>query len=158
MAIFDAMFEFMDDAELTGSSATLYLPVSTWKELNWGASGLEMGAGEPVWLNIRVGTTAYESGTTDTDTVDFKLFADAATSGHDSDSSVVMATGPRQVSTLIAGAWVIRQPLPVNVDDKQFLVVGAEFSDNISTGTINAWLDHGPQSSYDTQVSTSNIT
>ncbi len=153
MAIFDAMFEFMDDAELTGSGTTLYLPISTWKELNWVTEDLEMGAGEPVYLNIRVGTTAYDQGTS----VNFFLCADNATSAHDSDSNIVMQSGIRPTASLTAGAWILRAALPVDVDAEQFLVIGATFDGNCSNGTVDAWLDHGPQSSYDTQVSTSNI-
>ena len=153
MAIFDAMFEFMDDAELTGSGTTLYLPISTWKELNWIGEDLEMGAGEPVYLNIKVGTTAYDSGTS----VDFKLFADTDSAGHDSSSDVVVATGPRGTASLTAGAWVYRGALPYDVDAEQYLVLGATFVGNVSAGTVDCWLDHGPQSSYDTQVSASNI-
>ncbi len=87
MAIFDAMFEFMDDAELTGSGTTLYLPISTWKELDWVTEDLEMGAGEPIWLNIRVGTTAYDTGTS----VDFFLVCDNASESHDSNSNICNA-------------------------------------------------------------------
>ena len=155
MAIFDAKFEFYDDQQLIGTSTTDYVG-ATVKTLDWVNSGLEMGAGEPVWLNIRVGTTAYAP-TTSGDTVDFKLFADTAAEGHDSNSAIVLASGAREASTLIAGAWVLRVPLPVDVDIKQYLSLGATFNEATTAGTINAWLDHGPQSSYDTQVSTSNI-
>lgn len=157
MAIFDAMFEFMDDEEITGSSTTLYLPVGSWKELDWVNTDLEMGAGEPLYLNIRVGTTAYTSGATDSDTAEFRLYGDAASSGHDSNSTQIMSSGPIPMTALTVGSWILRQALPYNVDDLQYLVIGADFSNNISTGTIDAWIDHGPQSSYDTQVSASNI-
>lgn len=156
MAIFDALFEFYDDAQLIGTSTTDYVG-ATVKTLDWRAADLEMGAGEPVWLNIRVGTTAYAP-TTAQDTVDFKLFADTAAGGHDSDSDIVLASGAREASTLVAGAWVLRVPLPVDVDTKQYLGLGATFNQATTAGSINAWLDHGPQSSYDTQVSASNIT
>ncbi len=158
MAIFDAMFEFMDDAEITGATTTLYLPISTWKELDWVTEDLEMGAGEPLWLNIRVGTTAYSSGTTDTDTADFKLFADDTSEGQDSSSVLVASSGPIAMTALTVGDWILRQPLRYNCDDERYLTIGATFSDNVSAGTIDAWIDHGPQSSYDTQVSASNIT
>ncbi len=157
MALFDAGFEFMDDAEMTGSSTTLFKGAGTFKELDWVASGLEMGAGEPIWLNIKVGTTAYESGTTDTDTVQFNLYGDSDSDSQDSNSTVVMAIPPRQVLAMGVGEWVVRQPLPYNIDAEQYMTLGAVFSDNISAGTIDAWLDHGPQSSFDTQVSDSNI-
>ncbi len=155
MAIFDAMFQFMDDAQLIGTSTTDYVP-TTCKQLNFVTEDLEMGAGEPVWLNVRVGTTAY-SPTTSGDTVDFQLFADDASVSHNSDSNVVLASGPRETDTLTAGAWILRVPLPVDVDAEQYLVIGATFNEATTAGTIDAWLDHGPQSSYDTQVSASNI-
>ena len=153
MAIFDAMFEFMDDAELTGSGTTLYLPISTWKELDWVTEDLEMGAGEPIWLNIRVGTTAYDTGTS----VDFFLVCDNASESHDSNSNIVLQSGVRPTASLTAGAWILRAPLPVDVDAERYMVIGATFAGNCSNGTVDAWLDHGPQSSYDTQVSSSNI-
>ncbi len=150
MAIFDAMFEFYDDAALISTSATDYVG-ATVKTLDWIESDLEMGAGEPVYLNIRVGTTAYAP-TTSGDTVDFKLFADTAEEGHDSNSDIVLASGARECSTLTAGAWVLRVPLPVDVDTKRYLSLGATFNEATTAGTINAWLAHGPQSSYDTPV------
>ena len=152
MAIFDAMFEFMDNQEITGSGTTLFKPV-TGKELNWGNNELEMGAGEPVYINFKVGLTAFTGGTS----VDFKLFADAASEGHDSDSDVVLASGPRLVADLTAGAWILRNILPVDVDIEQYLLPGATFVGNVNAGTLDVWLDHGSQSSYDTQVSDSNI-
>ncbi len=158
MAIFDVMFEFMDDAELTGSSTTLYLPISTWKELDWTQADLEMGAGEPLWLNIRVGTTAYSSGTTDTDTATFKLFADGTSAGQDSNSIEIASSGPIAMTALTVGDWILRQPLRYRCDEERYLTIGAVFDDNISEGTVDAWLDHGPQSKYDTQVANSNIT
>ncbi len=153
MAIFDAMFEFMDDAQLTGSGTTLYLPISTWKELDWITEDLEMGAGQPLYLNIRVGTTAYSGGTS----VNFFLACDNASSGHDSDSNIVLQSGIRPTASLTAGAWALRVALPVDVDAERYMVIGTTFDGNVSAGTINAWIDHGPQSSYDTQVSESNI-
>ena len=155
MAIFDAMFEFFNDATLVGSGATDYVG-GTAKTLDFKDDGLEMGAGTPVWLNIRVGTTAY-SPTTSGDTVDFKLFADDAAAGHDSDSDIVLTSGAREASTLTAGAWVLRAPIPYAVDSKRYLSLGATFNEATTAGTINAWLDHGPQSSHNTQVSESNI-
>ncbi len=155
MAIFDAMFEFLDDGQLIGTSTTDY-NATTANELDWTIANLEMGAGEPVWLNIKVGTTAY-SPTTAADTVDFKLFADDTSEGHDSDSTIVLASGARETSTLTAGAWVLRVPLPVDVDTERYLQIGATFNEATTAGTIDAWLDHGPQSSFDTQVAPSNI-
>ncbi len=155
MAIFDAGFELLDDEALIGSSTTTYSG-TTYKTIDFQQAGLEMGAGEPVWLNVRVGTTAYAP-TTSGDTVDFQLFSDTVADGHDSNSLIIMASGPREASTLTAGAWVLRTQIPYNVDAARFLGIGAIFNQATTAGTIDAWLDHGPQSSYDTQVTTSNI-
>lgn len=152
MAIFDAMFELFDDATLVAATSTDYVG-ATVKTIDWINSDLEMGAGNPVWINIRVGTTAYVGGTNAT----FKLFADTASEGHDSSSVEVLSSGLRAISSLTAGAWILRCPLPVNVDDRRYLSLGITTDGATTAGTIDAWLDHGPQSSYDTQVTTSNI-
>ena len=148
MAIFDAKYELFDDATLVASTTTDYVG-ATCKTIDWGASDLEMGAGNPIWINIRVGTTAYVGGTNAT----FRLFADTAAAGHDASSAEVSSSGLRAISTLTAGAWILRCPLPVNVDDKRYLSLAITTDGATTAGTIDAWLDHGPQSSYDTQVS-----
>lgn len=152
MALYDVMYELFDDATLVASTTTDYVG-TTVKTIDWLASDREMGAGTPIWLNVKVGTTAYVGGTNAT----FKLFADTAEAGHDSNSLEVLSSGTRAITALTAGAWIFRCPLPVNVDDRRYLSLGITTDGATTAGTINAWLDHGPQSSYDTQVSTSNI-
>ncbi len=149
MALYDVMFEFLDDQTFTTTNGTTL--AATYKTIDWQAAGLEMGAGEPVWLNVKVGTTAITGGT-----VDFRLLSDTSAGGQDSSSKIVLASGARAAADLTANAWVLRAPLPVDVDRLRYLglvMVGV----STPTGKVNAWLDHGPQSSYDTQVSTSNI-
>lgn len=149
MALFDVMYEFLDDQTLTTTNGTTI--GATCKTVDWQASDLEMGAGEPIWVNIQVGTVAITGGTS----VDFRLLADAVEGGQDSGSLVVLSVTHAEAALGI-GEWILRAPLPVNVDDRRYLAV-AMYSATTPTGKINAWLDHGPQSSYDTQVSTSNI-
>ena len=49
-------------------------------------------------------------------------------------------------------------PLPYNVDEESIVGLLYTIGGTTSTvGTINAWLDNGPQSSYDVQVAESNI-
>lgn len=150
--IYDAKFELFDDATLVAATGTDYVG-GTCKTIDWGASDLELGAGSPVWLNVRVGTTAYAGGTNAT----FTLYADTAAAGHDANSAAVLSSGTRAISTLTAGAWIFRCPLPVNVDDKRYLSLAITTDGATTAGTIDAWLDFGPQSSYDTQVAESNI-
>ena len=155
MAIYDALFEFLDDATLVSATGTT--KGATCKTLNMVDADLEMGAGEPIWLNIRMGTTVYSG----TGTVKIELVADTAAQGQDSSSTVILSTGLQDVAAapfITAGAWILRVPLPVDVDKEQYL--GILFTGSAACGTVgkvDAWLDHGPQSSYDTQVSTSNI-
>lgn len=151
MAIFDAMFEFADDASLVGTTNNFW--IATGKTIDWVNTDLEMGAGEPLWFNARVGSTAYVGGTS----IQIKLFSDTAAGGHDASSTVVLEGPVVLIAAATAGAWLLRVPLPYNVDDLQYLGVGAYCDGAVATGTIDAWIDHGPSSSFDTQVTTSNI-
>ena len=152
MALYDVLYELFDDATLVAATTTDYVG-ATCKTIDMQASDLEMGAGEPIWLNVRVGSTAYVGGTNQ----NFILTGDTAAAGHDGTGPTVLQSGNRAVSSLTAGAWIFRCPLPVNYDDARYLSLGVVGDGATTAGTINAWLDHGPQSSYDTQVSTSNI-
>ena len=145
MAIFDAMLEFSDAQVLTDSDA------ASTNILDWVNSDLEMGAGEPLWLNVQVGD-AFTSGTN----IVFSLRQDSV-APIDSSSIVIYQTPAILEASLTAGAWIIRMPLPYNVDEGRILGLFYDSTGTHATGTINAWLDHGPQSSFDTQVSTSNI-
>jgi hypothetical protein len=155
MAMFDAGFEFLDDEAMFTSTGTKYAG-STAKTLDWQAAGLEMGAGEPVWFNMRVGTTAFAGA----GNIQALLTADTAAGGHDA-SSTEVCRGPIiavGATTSGAGAWLCRMPLPVNADILRYLGAGVVCTGAATAGTVDAWLDHGPQSSFDTQVSTSNVT
>ncbi len=153
MAIFDAMFELSDDQDIGALTATEVAASSN--VVNWSGSDLEMGAGEPLWLNIRMGTEAFLSTAAATLTVALKRETDGTI---DTDSTTVWTTPALAKGGLTAGAWIMRMPLPYNIDEDAFMgllyTVGTHPS---SAGKVDAWIDHGPQSSYDTQVSASNI-
>ncbi len=145
MAIFDAMFEFSDDQVITDTDT------ASTNILDFTLSDLEMGSGEPVWLNIRIGT-AFAGGTN----IVFSLRYDTV-APIDSSSTVIYQTAAITTATMVAGYWVLRMPLPANVDEERIIGLYYDHTGTMSAGTINAWLDHGSQSSYDTQVTTSNI-
>ncbi len=153
MAIFDAMFELSDDQDIGALTATEVAASSN--VVNWSASDLEMGAGEPLWLNIRMGTEALLSSGSATLTVALKRETDGTI---DTDSTTVWTTPVLAIAGLTAGAWIMRMPLPYNIDEDAFMgllyTVGTA---TVSAGKVDAWIDHGPQSSFDTQVSASNI-
>jgi hypothetical protein len=152
MAIFDAMLELDDALDLSTHTAT-EVEAST-NVINWTQSDLEMGAGEPLWLNVQV-ETAFASSGSATLTVALKRETDGTI---DTDSTTIWSTNAIPVASLTAGYWIIRQPLPYNVDEDAYTgllyTIGTAA---MSAGTVNAWIDSGPQSSYNTQVSASNI-
>lgn len=158
MAIFDAMLEFSDNQAITTDSAT-YAADNT---LDFVSADLEMGAGEPIWFNARVGTVAFAAtsgSTAGACTLKVQLVNETDTT-IDSSSVVAWTSKTFVEAETTKGAWLIRMPLPYNVDAQK--IIGVLYTtagdDNDATAaTINAWLDHGAQSSHDTQVSASNI-
>lgn len=153
MAIFDAMLEFSDNQDMS-QSATTYASTDV---LDWGASDLEMGAGEPLYLNIRVGDAIVSTAGSATFVVSLVRETDTDI---DSSSTVIWTsrTFEESDSDLTAGTWIKRMALPVNVDDDRYMGLLYTIGNQTTTlGTVDAWIDHGPQSSFDTQVSESNI-
>lgn len=153
MALFDVMFEFSDNQDMS-DSATTYAATDV---VDWVDSDLEMGAGEPLWLNIRVGTAITSANGDSQFTV--SLVRETNTD-IDSSSTVIWTSRVMEESDsdLTAGSWIKRMSLPVNVDEDRYLgILYTIGTRTTTTGTVDAWIDHGPQSSYDTQVANSNI-
>lgn len=153
MAIFDAMLELSDDQDI-GANTASSTEAST-DVLNFTQADLEMGAGEPLWLNVKMGTEALLSTGAATLTVALCRDTDGTI---DSSSTVIYQTPAIAKASLTAGAWILRMPLPYNIDEDAY--VGLLYTVGTATtsaGTVDAWIDHGPQSSYDVQVSASNI-
>ena len=157
MAIFDAKLEFSDDQAIVTTSAT-YAADNTF---DFDASGLEMGAGEPIWFNARVGTVAFAATSGSTEgacTLIVDLVNDTNTT-IEGGSEVMYRSRTFTEDELIKGAWLVRIPLPYDIDKQKIMgvlytVAGDDLGDQAK---IDVWLDHGAQSSYDTQVANSNI-
>ena len=151
MAIFDAMWELSDAQDISQAAGT----VASTNIIDWTQADLEMGAGEPVWLNVRIAAEVDSSG--DAGTLVVALCHDTV-APIDSSSTVLFQTSALVEGSFAAGAWILRMPLPYNVDDGRIMgllyTIGGETT---TAGTIDAWIDHGPQSSHDVQVSASNI-
>ena len=151
MALFDAMFELSDNQDISQSAGT----VASTDIIDWTQADLEMGAGEPLWLNVRMKDELDSSAGASTLTV---ALCHDTVAPIDSSSTVIYQTAALTETVCAAGAWILRMPLPYNVDDGRIMGLLYTIADETSTaGTINAWIDHGPQSSHDTQVSASNI-
>jgi len=153
--IYDALFEFSDNQDISQAQGS----VASTNILNWVLDDKEMGAGEPIYLNVRIGTAfaEVEGATNGASTLVVALCYDSV-APIDGSSTVIYQTRALPETALTAGAWILRMPLPVNVDEDNIMglwyTIGGATS---AVGTVDAWLDHGPQSSYDTQVAASNI-
>ena len=152
MALFDAMFELDDALDLSTHTATEV--ESSTNVIDWVNTDLEMGAGSPFWLNVRVGTAFGSSGSA---TLQVELMRETDTT-IDASSNRIWATGLVPLTALTAGEYIIRMPLPYNVDEDRYTgllyTIGTAA---MTAGTVDAWVDNGPSSSYDVQVSASNI-
>ena len=149
MAIFDAMFEFSDNQDAFDTDDTVF----STNVIDLQAYDLELGAGTPLYLNVRVGTVAFTGGTSIQVVV--RSDTDAAqTGGDDIYSSEAFAVDDAESAI---GAWLVRVPLDVDFDKNQYLYVAYTNVGANTAGKVNTWIDHGPQSSYDTQVNASNI-
>lgn len=149
MALFDVLFEFSDAQDIFTSTASK----SATNTIDMQAADLEMGAGEPVWLNIRTSTTFAGAGT-----ASFSLVNDVNAT-IDGSSVIMLSTALFAIGSaqLTVGGWALRTPLPNDFDSDRFIGVICTCSGAMTAGAIDAWLDHGSISTYGTQVSTSNI-
>ena len=147
MAIFDVMFEFCDAEPMFADDTTF----AADKAIDMQDTDLEMGVGEPIYLNIKF-TTIFDGGTH----IQFHLVSDTDT-GFDSNSTYHMSTPIFAVADTTAGEWAYRGPIPYDIDSEQYIGLLATNTGTNTQGAVDAWLDHGSQSSYDTQVSPSNV-
>ena len=153
MAIFDPMFQFSGNTTSTGQALTA--TAASEDILDVTLSDLELGAGESLWLNVRVGVELDSSA--DGASLTVALVTDTA-APIDGSSIVKFQTAAIEEASLTAGAWILRVPLPVDIDADR--IIGLYYTvsgENFTSGSIYAWLDNGSQSSFDTQVTTSNI-
>lgn len=142
---FDALFEFSDAQSIAATAQSTNI-------LDWQASDLEMGAGTPIYLNIKI-ETAPTAGTSLT----IVLHAASTTDIDAATTKTLWSSGTLLRTTLTAGLWITRIALPYDCDSDRYMGLQYTASGTLTSGTINAWLDHGPQSSHDTQVAASNI-
>ena len=155
MALFDAMLELSDEQDI-GANADSSTEAST-NIIDFTQADLEMGAGNPLWLNVKMGTEALAN--TDSDATLTVALCHDTVAPVDSSSTVKYQTAAIAQTALTAGAWVLRMPLPYDVDDGRIagLLYTVNGSSDSTTGTVDAWIDNGPSSSFDVQVSASSI-
>lgn len=145
MAIMDEKLELLDGFTLA-SLTTTQSAMST--VLNLGAADLNIGAGTPLYLNIQTGSIAI----TGNGTTQFKLYTD-------SDSTVtggtlIFETPAIGLSAYTAGQYVLRVPLPVNVDKEQYIgLTMVQATTEGKTGSLDAWLNLAADTDFGLQPS-----
>lgn len=132
MGIMDAKFGLLSDNQsLKTTSATTQTAGTNTFDL--GAKNLDIGAGTPLYLNIRIISApgAGAIATTGVTTCFFRLCG--------CDTLSVPNTGPRYLISetyfpkdLTAGRWIMRHALPVGIRSKHLRLV---FADDRSTAT-----------------------
>jgi hypothetical protein len=145
MAIYDAMFEFSDEQAITADAQSTNV-------LDLQSADLNMGAGEPVYLNVRVGPTDFAGGTS----LKVSLYSHTAATSINSGTEII-SSGTILQAALTKGAWIMRVALPADFDRDRYIGLYYDDTGEFTAGSVNAWLDHGPQSDYHAQVATSNI-
>jgi hypothetical protein len=119
-------------------------------------TGLGMGAGTPLYLNVRVATAA-SAGTSlnvqllNADSTD----VDNGTEG--TNYKVICESGAVPQASLTAGAWLMRRSIDTACDTYRYLGIQYTASGSLTGCTVDAWIDFGPQSCHNTQVAESNI-
>lgn len=149
MSIMDILCEFSDNqslASLDGSSV-----IST-DVVDLVAADLDFGAGEPIYLCVKIGT-ACAGGTT----VQFRLYGHTTTTCNS--GTMIHDSGAIAVSTLVAGYEVMRVPLDVRCDDHgRYIGMYYTAVGTMSAGTVDAYLALSATSARNAnQVRSSNI-
>lgn len=151
MAIFDAMFEFSDAQTVAIAQGS----VASTNILDFQDDDLNMGAGTPLYLNVAMEAALDSSGGAATLVI---AVCNDSVAPIDGSSIVLYQTKAFTEAEAVAGAKLIRMALPVNCDDGRILGIYYTIGGETATaGTVNAWIDNGPQSDYTAQVSVSNI-
>jgi hypothetical protein len=145
----DTICEFSDGQDLSSLNGSSVLSTDV---INLGDADLDIGAGTPVFLNIKIGT-AIATATS----VQFQLYAH--TTATVNSGTAVWDSGAIVIANLTAGTEVANFSLPVNVDDAgQFIGLYYTAVGNVTAGTVDAWLSLTPGAeATSTQVRSSNI-
>jgi len=119
MSILDAKNVFADQA-IVGYAATAFTQMVAPETLNLGAKDLDIGAGTPLYLNIRITTAPLGWRTTGDTSCSFILYG--------CDTLSVPNTGPeyiearKRAGTKLAAEWKLRQALPYGIKSKHLLL------------------------------------
>ena len=148
--LYDAMFEFSDGQSITTTAVADYY-------LDMQSSDLEMGAGTPLFINVKVGSTAFTTGGDNDGTLVVSVVYEG-TDPVDTSSTVLFSTVAWAEANLTAGTTVMSMALPADFDKERYVGLLYTTANDVTGGTLDAWLStEAIGSAYDTQVDESNI-
>lgn len=133
MSIMDAKLELSDAQAITKSTRT-----ASTNFIDLGAASLYVGAGTPLYLNVRVNTLFAGGGATGSLTT--HLMDGAHTSGVCSGTTLLSKTISN--SLLTAGKWIMRVAIPVE-GYMRFLrlrYVNSQGTTEYTAGKVDAWI------------------
>lgn len=146
MAIMDAKLELSDAQSLT-TSTTAGNEIQSSNLIDLGAANLQIGAGVPLMLNVRVNTAFSGTGPR---TFQAKLMTN--TDSTLTDGTTIIATDAIAISANLnsAGTWILRQSIPYEALQRYLGLVYVLAADvtNMTTGAVDAWISLDSQSSY----------
>lgn len=135
--ILDERNEFCDATALNTGAAGSYLVGDV---IDLGATSSDIGNGEPMYLVIRVDTTATSGGAA---TGQFHLCSDAqAAIAVDGSATYHFSTSAIPVASLVAGYSVAVVALPHGTYERYLGVVQTTGTAAFTAGNINAFLTH----------------
>lgn len=135
MSIMDLKLELSDDQAITAAAISF----ASTNDIDLGAADISLGAGTPLYLNIRVNEGCVSAHEPATDTVQFILQSDT---GHAfATPTAVYQTPAILCTTLVAGHWVIRMPIPYEFTERQMrLKYLTSCTTGFSTGSFDSWI------------------
>lgn len=138
MSIMDLKLELSDDQAITAASTA-----STWiastNTIDLGAESLAIGAGTPLYLNIRVGSAAINPTASMTvSTCQFRLSQGASSAAT---GSTVIETPAIQCLGLTAGKWVLRVAIPQELTNRYLKLLYIKSArTKFTSGKVDAWI------------------
>ena len=137
MAILDAKLSLSDAQALSATDRSE-------GQLDLGAANLQIGAGTPLYLNIRVNAVGTGSGTGNAWTIG--LYTHDASMSEATGSEIVRFITTVAGEELTAGLWIYRGSIPLEV--LQQFVALRYTETGTATATIDAWISLDAQSSF----------
>jgi len=138
MAILDKKLELSDAQAITSANDR------SEGQIDLGAANLQIGAGTPLYLNVRLNTGFTSS----SNTLTIDLYTHTGTMTEATGTKILEVMKATAASSLgTAGTWIFRGIIPYEVL-MQFVALRYTISGTLAAGKIDAWISLDAQSSY----------